>query len=145
MGDAIREQSDDDQDPREEFLVEYQGETPIEIQDIQLEAGMPKDNANHQEKSCINCWRLTSHRTVWVTSRLHQDNVNFHMCHMRLSLKAQTHFHTIRNVWVITPHDATQRFGMLILVHEKTSAPPPVHLTPLPCLLSRLSGFHLPA
>ncbi|MBW0556517.1 hypothetical protein O181_096232, partial [Austropuccinia psidii MF-1] len=24
MGDAIREQSDDDQDPREEFLVEYQ-------------------------------------------------------------------------------------------------------------------------
>ncbi|MBW0465328.1 hypothetical protein O181_005043 [Austropuccinia psidii MF-1] len=24
IGDAIREQSDDDQDPREEFLVEYQ-------------------------------------------------------------------------------------------------------------------------
>ncbi|MBW0493123.1 hypothetical protein O181_032838 [Austropuccinia psidii MF-1] len=31
MGDAIREQSDDDQDPREEFLVEYQEETPLEI------------------------------------------------------------------------------------------------------------------
>ncbi|MBW0555416.1 hypothetical protein O181_095131 [Austropuccinia psidii MF-1] len=28
MGDAIREPSDDDQDPREEFLVEYQEETP---------------------------------------------------------------------------------------------------------------------
>ncbi|MBW0488324.1 hypothetical protein O181_028039 [Austropuccinia psidii MF-1] len=28
MGDAIREQSDDDQDPREEFLVEYLEETP---------------------------------------------------------------------------------------------------------------------
>ncbi|MBW0512853.1 hypothetical protein O181_052568 [Austropuccinia psidii MF-1] len=41
MGDAIRETSDDDQDPREEFLVEYQEETPIEIQDIQLEAGVP--------------------------------------------------------------------------------------------------------
>ncbi|MBW0510662.1 hypothetical protein O181_050377 [Austropuccinia psidii MF-1] len=41
MGDSIREQSDDDQDPREEFLVEYQGETLLEIQDIQLEAGMP--------------------------------------------------------------------------------------------------------
>ncbi|MBW0565596.1 hypothetical protein O181_105311 [Austropuccinia psidii MF-1] len=29
MGDAIREQSDEDQDPREEFLVEYQEETPL--------------------------------------------------------------------------------------------------------------------
>ncbi|MBW0461510.1 hypothetical protein O181_001225 [Austropuccinia psidii MF-1] len=46
MGDAIREQSDDDQDPREEFLVEYQEETPLEIQDIQLEAGIPQDTAN---------------------------------------------------------------------------------------------------
>ncbi|MBW0527584.1 hypothetical protein O181_067299 [Austropuccinia psidii MF-1] len=67
------------------------------------------------------------------------------MCHMRISVKAQTHFHTICNVWVITPHGATQKFGMLILVHEKTSAPPPGHLTPLPCLLSRLSGFCFPA
>ncbi|MBW0560092.1 hypothetical protein O181_099807, partial [Austropuccinia psidii MF-1] len=46
MGDPIREQSDDEQDPREEFLVEYQGETPLEIQDIQLKAGMPQDTAN---------------------------------------------------------------------------------------------------
>ncbi|MBW0534607.1 hypothetical protein O181_074322 [Austropuccinia psidii MF-1] len=46
MGDAIREQYDDDQDPREEFLVEYQGETPLEIQDIQLEAGIPQDTTN---------------------------------------------------------------------------------------------------
>ncbi|MBW0470447.1 hypothetical protein O181_010162 [Austropuccinia psidii MF-1] len=29
MGDAIREPSDDDQDPREEFLVEWQEETPL--------------------------------------------------------------------------------------------------------------------
>ncbi|MBW0469549.1 hypothetical protein O181_009264 [Austropuccinia psidii MF-1] len=36
MGDAIREQSDEDQDPREDFIVEYQEETPLEIQDIQL-------------------------------------------------------------------------------------------------------------
>ncbi|MBW0560726.1 hypothetical protein O181_100441 [Austropuccinia psidii MF-1] len=41
LGDAIREQSDEEQDPREEFLVEYKEETPLEIQDIQLEAGMP--------------------------------------------------------------------------------------------------------
>ncbi|MBW0462260.1 hypothetical protein O181_001975 [Austropuccinia psidii MF-1] len=46
MGDAIREQSDEEQDPRKEFLVEYQGETPLEIQGIQLEAGMPQDTSN---------------------------------------------------------------------------------------------------
>ncbi|MBW0574396.1 hypothetical protein O181_114111 [Austropuccinia psidii MF-1] len=46
MGDAIREQSDDDRDPREEFLVEYQEETQLEIQDIQLEAGMTQEIAH---------------------------------------------------------------------------------------------------
>ncbi|MBW0503650.1 hypothetical protein O181_043365 [Austropuccinia psidii MF-1] len=46
MGNAIREKSDEDQDPREELLVEYQGEKPLEIQDIQLEAGMSQYNAN---------------------------------------------------------------------------------------------------
>ncbi|MBW0469418.1 hypothetical protein O181_009133 [Austropuccinia psidii MF-1] len=43
MGDAIREQSDEYQDPREEFLVEFQEETPLGIQNIQLEAGMPQN------------------------------------------------------------------------------------------------------
>ncbi|MBW0495094.1 hypothetical protein O181_034809 [Austropuccinia psidii MF-1] len=46
MGDAIRKKFDDDQDPREESLVEYQEETQIEIQDIHVEAGMPQDTAN---------------------------------------------------------------------------------------------------
>ncbi|MBW0545033.1 hypothetical protein O181_084748 [Austropuccinia psidii MF-1] len=46
MGDAIREKSDEDQDSREKFLVEYQ-ETLLEIQDIQLGAGMPQDTANN--------------------------------------------------------------------------------------------------
>ncbi|MBW0520460.1 hypothetical protein O181_060175 [Austropuccinia psidii MF-1] len=46
MGDAIIEPSDYDQDPREEFLVEYQEETPLEIQEIKLEAGIPQDTAN---------------------------------------------------------------------------------------------------
>ncbi|MBW0519178.1 hypothetical protein O181_058893, partial [Austropuccinia psidii MF-1] len=46
MGDAIREHSDEEQDPREEFLVEYQEEKTLEIQDIQLEAGMPQDTSN---------------------------------------------------------------------------------------------------
>ena len=34
MDDAIREKSDDDQDLREEFLVEYQEKTQIRIKDI---------------------------------------------------------------------------------------------------------------
>ncbi|MBW0466536.1 hypothetical protein O181_006251 [Austropuccinia psidii MF-1] len=46
MGDAIREQSDEEQYPREEFLVKYQEETPLKIQDIHLEAGMPQDTSN---------------------------------------------------------------------------------------------------
>ncbi|MBW0491700.1 hypothetical protein O181_031415 [Austropuccinia psidii MF-1] len=45
MGDAIRDQPDEEQDPREELLVEYQEETPLEIQDIQLEASIPQDTA----------------------------------------------------------------------------------------------------
>ncbi|MBW0472069.1 hypothetical protein O181_011784 [Austropuccinia psidii MF-1] len=46
MGDAIREQSYEEQDTREEFLVEYKEENPLEIQDIQLESGIPQDTAN---------------------------------------------------------------------------------------------------
>ncbi|MBW0592017.1 hypothetical protein O181_131732 [Austropuccinia psidii MF-1] len=46
MGASIREQADYDQDPRAEFLVEYQEETPLEIQDMQLEAGMPQETSN---------------------------------------------------------------------------------------------------
>ncbi|MBW0503902.1 hypothetical protein O181_043617 [Austropuccinia psidii MF-1] len=46
MGDAIREQCDGEKDPGEEFLVEYQEETPLNIQDIQLEAGIPQDTSN---------------------------------------------------------------------------------------------------
>ncbi|MBW0498399.1 hypothetical protein O181_038114 [Austropuccinia psidii MF-1] len=71
---------------------------------------------------------------------MRQDNINCQMCHMRMSLKAQTHFHTPFNVQVITPHGDTQQFDMLILVYEKTSTPPPGHLTPLPCILSRLNS-----
>ncbi|MBW0513018.1 hypothetical protein O181_052733 [Austropuccinia psidii MF-1] len=46
MGEAIRENSDDDQDPKEEFLVEYQEETQLKIQEIQLEAGLPQETTN---------------------------------------------------------------------------------------------------
>ncbi|MBW0587140.1 hypothetical protein O181_126855 [Austropuccinia psidii MF-1] len=46
MGAAIREPYYDYQDPREEFLVEYQEESPLEMQDIHLEAGMPRDTSN---------------------------------------------------------------------------------------------------
>ncbi|MBW0581849.1 hypothetical protein O181_121564 [Austropuccinia psidii MF-1] len=57
-----------------------------------------------------------------------------------MSLKAQTHFHTIHTVWVITPDGATQRFGMLIFLHDKTSAPPPASPT-----LSMLTHAHPPS
>ncbi|MBW0460719.1 hypothetical protein O181_000434 [Austropuccinia psidii MF-1] len=59
MGDAIREQSDEDQNLIEEFLLEYQKETPLEIQDIQLEEGMPQDTAN--KKTCLNTHKMHRH------------------------------------------------------------------------------------
>ncbi|MBW0517886.1 hypothetical protein O181_057601 [Austropuccinia psidii MF-1] len=43
---AISKHSDDDQDPKEEFLVECKEEKQLETQDIQLEEGIPQDNAN---------------------------------------------------------------------------------------------------
>ncbi|MBW0481365.1 hypothetical protein O181_021080 [Austropuccinia psidii MF-1] len=46
MGYAIREHSDDDQDPREEFLVKYQEAKQLENEDIKLKAGMPQYSAN---------------------------------------------------------------------------------------------------
>ncbi|MBW0548104.1 hypothetical protein O181_087819 [Austropuccinia psidii MF-1] len=46
MGDAIREESDDEQNPKEEFLVEYQEETPIKIRTYN--------------------WRQASHRTLLI-------------------------------------------------------------------------------
>ncbi|MBW0460647.1 hypothetical protein O181_000362 [Austropuccinia psidii MF-1] len=46
MSDSIREKYDDYQEPREELLVEYQEETPLEIEDIQLEEGMPQETSN---------------------------------------------------------------------------------------------------
>ncbi|MBW0462733.1 hypothetical protein O181_002448 [Austropuccinia psidii MF-1] len=46
IGDAIREHSDDDQYQKEEFLVKYQGETQLEIQDVHSEAGIPQDTEN---------------------------------------------------------------------------------------------------
>ncbi|MBW0556344.1 hypothetical protein O181_096059 [Austropuccinia psidii MF-1] len=61
MGDAIREPSDDNQDPREEFLAEYQEETPLEIQDIQLEAGMPQETANKNL-----CKHNKMHKHSWL-------------------------------------------------------------------------------
>ncbi|MBW0523626.1 hypothetical protein O181_063341 [Austropuccinia psidii MF-1] len=46
MGEAINKQSGDDQNTREELLAEYKEETPLDIQDIQLEAGMPQETEN---------------------------------------------------------------------------------------------------
>ncbi|MBW0554461.1 hypothetical protein O181_094176 [Austropuccinia psidii MF-1] len=46
MGHFIRKNSDDDQDQREELLVEYQEVEKPEIQDTQLQAGLLPDTAN---------------------------------------------------------------------------------------------------
>ncbi|MBW0470577.1 hypothetical protein O181_010292 [Austropuccinia psidii MF-1] len=46
LGDAIRGKSGEQKDPREEFRVEYQEETPLEIEEIQLEEGIPQDTSN---------------------------------------------------------------------------------------------------
>ncbi|MBW0495614.1 hypothetical protein O181_035329 [Austropuccinia psidii MF-1] len=43
MGNAIRQNFDDDEARIEGFLVEYQEETKLEMKDIQLEAGLPQD------------------------------------------------------------------------------------------------------
>ncbi|MBW0512701.1 hypothetical protein O181_052416 [Austropuccinia psidii MF-1] len=47
MSDAIREKSDDDQDQIWKLLVEYQEETQMEIEDIQLESGIPQETSNN--------------------------------------------------------------------------------------------------
>ncbi|MBW0547360.1 hypothetical protein O181_087075 [Austropuccinia psidii MF-1] len=52
MGDAIREKSDEEQDPREEFLVEYQEETPLEIQAC---------HETLQRKTCANPHKMHKH------------------------------------------------------------------------------------
>ncbi|MBW0466555.1 hypothetical protein O181_006270 [Austropuccinia psidii MF-1] len=62
MADAIREQSEEEQDPREEFLGEYQEEAPLEIEYIQLEAGMPQDTPNK-----ILCKHIQDAQTFLVT------------------------------------------------------------------------------
>ncbi|MBW0575440.1 hypothetical protein O181_115155 [Austropuccinia psidii MF-1] len=82
MGDAIREQSDDDKGPREGFLVEYQEETPLEIQEIQLEAGMPKDTSNknlckHTQDAQTFLEYLDNHFPNWEEQLLPTKAKNF--------------------------------------------------------------------
>ncbi|MBW0527061.1 hypothetical protein O181_066776 [Austropuccinia psidii MF-1] len=62
IGDAIREQSDEEQDPREVFLVEYKKETPLDIQDIQSEEGIPQDTANN------NLCKHTQHKQTFLVT-----------------------------------------------------------------------------
>ncbi|MBW0520305.1 hypothetical protein O181_060020 [Austropuccinia psidii MF-1] len=78
MGDAIREKSDEEQDPREEFLVEYQEETPLEIQDIQLEANMPQDTARQlvqTHRRCTNIPGYTNQRNCIHTWNSHKNDL----------------------------------------------------------------------
>ncbi|MBW0483280.1 hypothetical protein O181_022995 [Austropuccinia psidii MF-1] len=45
ISDAISKNSNDDKDPREEFLGEYQEEAQMEVLDIQFEAGLSQGTA----------------------------------------------------------------------------------------------------
>ncbi|MBW0556088.1 hypothetical protein O181_095803 [Austropuccinia psidii MF-1] len=79
MGDAIREHSDEEQAPRGEFLVEYQEETPLEIQEVQLEAGIPQDSAK------ITCANTnipgpTNQRNGIHTGNSHRDDCLYWQC-----------------------------------------------------------------
>ncbi|MBW0473372.1 hypothetical protein O181_013087 [Austropuccinia psidii MF-1] len=70
MGDAIREQSDDDKDPRAELLVEYKEETPLEIHEIQLDAGIPHDTENKNLcKHTQDAQTILVITTKWSTQR----------------------------------------------------------------------------
>ncbi|MBW0591857.1 hypothetical protein O181_131572 [Austropuccinia psidii MF-1] len=62
MGDAMRDQSDEEKDPREEFIVEYQGEPPLEIQYIKSKAAMPHDTANK------NLWKNTQDAQTFLVT-----------------------------------------------------------------------------
>ncbi|MBW0487862.1 hypothetical protein O181_027577 [Austropuccinia psidii MF-1] len=80
MGDVIRENSDDDQDPIEEFQVEYQEETQLLIQEIHLKAGLPQDNTNK-----TLCKHTQDAQTFLVTptkemSSIHGTATNMTVC-----------------------------------------------------------------
>ncbi|MBW0525151.1 hypothetical protein O181_064866 [Austropuccinia psidii MF-1] len=71
MGDAIREISDGDEDPIEEFILKYQEETQLEIQDIHLEAGLPQDTSNNKL-----CKHTQDSQTFLVTPTMGMAYIN---------------------------------------------------------------------
>ncbi|MBW0568279.1 hypothetical protein O181_107994 [Austropuccinia psidii MF-1] len=80
MEGAIRKQSDENQDQREEILVEYQEETPPEIQEIQSEEAMPQDTANKKL-----CKHTKYAQTSLVTpakgmAYIHETATNMNVC-----------------------------------------------------------------
>ncbi|MBW0482533.1 hypothetical protein O181_022248 [Austropuccinia psidii MF-1] len=84
MGDAIREQCDEEQDPREGFLVEYQEETPLEIHDIHHKKTVFIDNAqnpliidNGAHCSIVARNYLDSHLSNWENQLLLTKAKNF--------------------------------------------------------------------
>ncbi|MBW0558143.1 hypothetical protein O181_097858 [Austropuccinia psidii MF-1] len=94
MGDAIREQSHEEEDPREEFLVEYQEETPLEIQDIQLEAGMPQDTSNKNL-----CKHTQDAQTFLVTPTKGMEYINGTATKMTVCIDNAQHPFTTEKDW----------------------------------------------
>ncbi|MBW0513237.1 hypothetical protein O181_052952 [Austropuccinia psidii MF-1] len=86
MGDSIREQSDEEQDPKEEFLVEYQEETPLSIQDIQVKEGMPQDTARKNL-----CKHTQDAQTFLVTPTKGMAYIHGTPTHMTVSIDNAQH------------------------------------------------------
>ncbi|MBW0501033.1 hypothetical protein O181_040748 [Austropuccinia psidii MF-1] len=84
--DAIREQSDEDKDPREEFLVEDKEETQLEIQDIQLEAGTPQETSNKNL-----CKHTQDAQTFLVTSTKGMEYMHGTATRMTVFIKNSQH------------------------------------------------------
>ncbi|MBW0539683.1 hypothetical protein O181_079398 [Austropuccinia psidii MF-1] len=80
MGVTIREHSDDDQDPKDEFLVKYQEETQLEIQDIKLKEGIPQDTVNKNSCKQTQDVQIILVTPTRVMASLHGKSTNMTVC-----------------------------------------------------------------
>ncbi|MBW0507343.1 hypothetical protein O181_047058 [Austropuccinia psidii MF-1] len=86
MSDSIREQSADDQYPREKFIMEYQEETKIQIQEIQLEAGIPQDTSNRN-----SCKHTQEAQTFLVTPNKGMEYIHGRTTNMKVCIENDQH------------------------------------------------------
>ncbi|MBW0586165.1 hypothetical protein O181_125880 [Austropuccinia psidii MF-1] len=66
------------------------------------------------------------------------------MCHMRISLRAQTHFNTIHNIWVISPHWLPPPRRLACLCTRTALQMRPQHCPPISVLTTPYAFTPLP-